>query len=120
MTTATPRTPPPASEIHAIEFYWRPGCAFCSGLRRGLDRRGIPYRASDIWHDEDAAALVRSAARGHETVPTVGIADEMLVNPRIAEVLDVLDRVAPHLMPPQPSSDPGRRRLRELFHRLRP
>ena len=104
MTLAAAVPPLRQPEVEAVDFYWRPACVFCSSLRRGLERRGIALRPHDIWSDPDAAAVVRAAARGHETVPTVGIADEMLVNPRIVDVLDTLERVAPHLVslpPPQ-------------------
>ena len=75
MTLAAAATPPPKSEFDAVDFYWRRGCVVCSSLRRGLERRGIALRPHDIWSDPDAAAVVRAAARGHETVPTVGIGD---------------------------------------------
>ena len=55
----------------AIAFYWRPGCGFCARLHHALDRLGIVVRHHNIWEDADAAATVRSIARGTETVPTV-------------------------------------------------
>ena len=117
MTLAAAATPPPKSEFDAVDFYWRRGCVVCSSLRRGLERRGIALRPHDIWSDPDAAAVVRAAARGHETVPTVGIGDEMMVNPRIVDVLDTLERVAPHLVPPPTPQAIKRRRLRRWFRR---
>lgn len=71
-------TDPPAPEV---VVYWRPGCGFCSSLRRGLARAGLPTREVDIWSDPDGAAQVRAAANGNETVPTVAIAGQFLVNP---------------------------------------
>jgi hypothetical protein len=41
----------------------------------------------NIWEDPDAAAFVRSVARGNETVPTVVVRGSALVNPPAAEVL---------------------------------
>ncbi len=63
----------PGMHEHASEItvYWRPGCGFCSSLLRGLDRRGVPHRRVNSWDDPTAAALVRAAANGNETVPTV-------------------------------------------------
>lgn len=74
----------------AIEFYWRPGCPFCMSLKRSLDRAGIELTQFNIWDDPAAAATVRSAAAGSETVPTVGLGGDYLVNPRPAEVLNLI------------------------------
>lgn len=52
----------------------------------------------DIWADPDAAATVRAAAGGNETVPTVGLAGEFLVNPSLDAVIDLVARRAPHLI----------------------
>lgn len=71
----------------AITVYWRPGCGYCSSLRRGLRRAGVAVVERNIWDDPDAAAFVRSQARGHETVPTVDVAGAVLVNPRVRQVL---------------------------------
>jgi glutaredoxin len=63
-----------------------------------MDDAGLEYRAVNIWDEPDAASTVRDYARGNETVPTVvigepGSADAVgLVNPALAEVLDVLGR----------------------------
>ena len=81
----------------AVHFYWRPGCPFCSMLRRGLDRRGITTVDHDIWQDPAAAAVVRSFAGGNETVPTVVVGDTGLVNPSAREVAELIGHTAPHL-----------------------
>ena len=83
---------------NAVHFYWRPGCPFCSMLRRGLDRRGITTVDHDIWQDPAAAAVVRSFASGNETVPTVVVGDTGLVNPSAREVAELIERTAPHLL----------------------
>ncbi|MDP9405698.1 MAG: NrdH-redoxin [Actinomycetota bacterium] len=70
-----------------ITVYWRPGCLFCSSLVRQLDQWSIPYDASNIWEDLAAAAIVRGAAGGSETVPTVQVGDRFLINPTIDAVL---------------------------------
>ena len=80
-----------------VQFYWRPGCPFCVTLRRGLRRRGIPVDAVNIWEDPDAAARVRSVADGNETVPTVFIGRQALVNPSVAQVESALREEAPDL-----------------------
>jgi mycoredoxin len=92
----------------AVHFYWRPGCAFCSMLRRGLDKADIETVDHNIWDSPDDAATVRFHANGNETVPTVVIGDVGLVNPSAKQVAAHLEHFAPHLLPdsyerPQPS-----------------
>ena len=97
------------SDIDAIDFYWRPGCGFCMVLERGLSRAGIPMRKLNIWDDPEHAAFVRSVANGNETVPTVVVGTTALVNPRVNQVIEALEREAPHLVPAHaPSSGLGR------------
>jgi mycoredoxin len=69
-----------------VVVYSRPGCPFCAMLRTGLRLKGVAFREVNIWHDPDAAAFVRSVARGNETVPTVSIGSVALVNPSVREV----------------------------------
>lgn len=80
-----------------VTFYWRPGCPFCVSLRRGLSRRSIPFEAVNIWEDPDAAARVRAAASGNETVPTVVVGEQALVNPSVAQVESLIRQAAPEL-----------------------
>lgn len=68
------------------DVYWRPGCPYCSALRRDLSRRGVPTRWHDIWQDTHARDFVRSANHGNETVPTVAVGGVTLTNPRGAQV----------------------------------
>lgn len=68
------------------EVYWRPGCPYCSVLRRDLSRRGVPSRWHNIWTDADARAFVRGANNGSETVPTVRIGTTTLTNPHGGQV----------------------------------
>lgn len=90
-----------------ITFYWRPGCGFCMGLERGLNRLGVPLDKRNIWDDPDAAAIVRSIARGHETVPTVVVGEARMVNPSVQDVLAAIRAEAPHLEPDEASSANG-------------
>lgn len=91
-----------------VTVYWRPGCGFCSGLMRSLDRAGLAHRRRNIWEDDEAAAFVRSVAGGNETVPTVTVGDRALVNPTGDEVLHVVADVAPDVLPEDwEPRDPG-------------
>lgn len=73
-----------------IEFFWRPGCPFCASLDRSLRRRRIEVTKRNIWEDPDAAELVRAAANGNETVPTVNVGGTFLVNPSARKVVELL------------------------------
>lgn len=79
---------PPTPEV---VVYWRPGCPFCWSLRRGLDKAGVPRREVNIWDDPDGAAQVRAVADGNETVPTVSVAGEFLVNPSARTVVSLVE-----------------------------
>lgn len=87
------------AESDAVHVYWRPGCMFCSMLRRGLDRAGVETVDHDIWDDPEAAAVVRDHAGGDETVPTVVVGGVGLVNPTAGQVVEHLRIHAPHLLP---------------------
>lgn len=76
-----------AVETPLVEVYWRPGCPFCRMLLRPLRRSGLILREVNIWEDAAAAARVRSVAGGNETVPTVFIGEQALVNPSLRQVL---------------------------------
>lgn len=107
---STSSTPDPIGVPDALDLYWRPGCLFCSSLKRSLKRRNVPVRYHNIWDDPDAAAVVRAAAGGNETVPTVVIGGEALVNPTPQAVEALMERVAPELLPPRPEAT-GRTRF---------
>jgi mycoredoxin len=44
----------------------------------------------NIWEDPDGAAFVRSVTGGDETVPTVRIGTQSLVNPSPRELLELV------------------------------
>lgn len=70
----------------SITVYSRPGCPYCFLLRRSLRRRRLAFTEINIWTDPEAAAAVRAVADGNETVPTVHVAGNWLVNPRAENV----------------------------------
>jgi len=73
-----------------ITFYWRPGCGFCMALERQLNETGLTMLFRNIWEDPDAAAFVRSHADGNEIVPTVQVAETVMVNPTVDEVISAV------------------------------
>ena len=89
---------PASEEITAVEFYWRPGCPFCSMLERDLNAAAIPLTKRNIWDDPSAAGFVRSVADGNETVPVIFVGGRAMVNPPIGQVTKLLSEVAPHLI----------------------
>jgi glutaredoxin len=56
-------------------------------LGRKLKKAGVPLAKHNIWDEPDAAAFVRSVANGNETVPTVVIGDQAMVNPSARQVI---------------------------------
>ncbi len=82
-----------------VEVMWRPGCPFCGSLRRGLRRAGVATVEQDIWSSTDAAARVRAATGGDETVPTVFVGDQALVNPSVRQVVAAIRTVDPSYRP---------------------
>ncbi len=80
----------PAPDPKTVTFFWRPGCGFCTRLRAELVHAGVALDERNIWDDPDAAAFVRSIARGNETVPTVVAGGHAMVNPRSDEVVAAL------------------------------
>ncbi|WNM38438.1 glutaredoxin domain-containing protein [Micromonospora halotolerans] len=64
--------------------YWRPGCRYCLRLRWRLGRRAGRAYWVNIWRDPDGAAAVRAVTGGDETVPTVVLPGEAVVNPEPA------------------------------------
>lgn len=84
----------------AIIVYWRPGCGFCSGLLRGLERQRLGFERVNIWEDPDGAAFVRSVTGGSETVPTVRVGRMALVNPGSRDVLRTVAQERPDRLPP--------------------
>ncbi|MET8539261.1 glutaredoxin domain-containing protein [Kitasatospora sp. NPDC004799] len=61
--------------------YWRPGCKYCLRLRLKLGRSARQVYWVDIWRDPEAAAVVRAANDGNETVPTVVVDGRAYTNP---------------------------------------
>lgn len=92
MTETNPTAP-------SVEVMWRPGCPFCGSLRRGLRRAGVATLEHDIWSSADAAARVREATGGDETVPTVFVGDRALVNPSVRQVVDAIKAADPDYRP---------------------
>ncbi|MEV0257262.1 glutaredoxin domain-containing protein [Streptomyces sp. NPDC050732] len=61
--------------------FWRPGCKYCIRLRIRLGRDARRLHWVDIWRDPAAAAAVRAANNGSETVPTIVVAGRPHTNP---------------------------------------
>ena len=57
-----------------------------------LQQAGVPFVPVNIWEDPEAAAFVRSVARGNETVPTVTAGDTVMVNPSASQVIAAAKR----------------------------
>jgi mycoredoxin len=71
----------------AVLVYWRPGCPYCAMLRLGFRAARLPAQEINIWEDRAAAAYVRAITGGNETVPTVIVGSQALVNPTARQVI---------------------------------
>jgi mycoredoxin len=76
-----------------VTVFWRPGCRYCRRLRRKLKRYGVQVDEVNIWEDPAGAAFVRSITGGDETVPTVRIGMQSVVNPSPRRVLEMLHEI---------------------------
>lgn len=77
-----------------MTVYWRPGCMFCTSLRRKLEKAGIDHELVNIWETDGAAEIVRSHANGNETVPTVRVGDRWFVNPSFRTLRKAVEELA--------------------------
>jgi mycoredoxin len=106
--------------VDRIEIYCRPACVYCHSLKRSLARAGIAVVEHDIWKDDDARAFVRAATGGPETVPTVRVGTQALVNPTLREVVTAMTEEMPDLVPAGlqvPEPGPLQRLLRRFGSR---
>jgi mycoredoxin len=88
-----------ANAASKIDLYWRPGCGFCSSLRRQLDKLGIERVEHNIWDEPAKTDVVRQYANGSETVPTVVVGGVGMVNPSALALAAHLAENAPYLLP---------------------
>ncbi|WP_330242076.1 glutaredoxin domain-containing protein [Streptomyces sp. NBC_00525] len=76
--------------------FWRPGCVYCLRLRYAMRHRARRLHWVDIWRDPEAAAEVRAANDGDETVPTVVVAGTPHTNPPPSWLAAQLTRSSPN------------------------
>ena len=58
-------------------------------LFSGIEKHGLQVELRNIWEDDEARALLNQRI-GSETVPSVLVGEEILVNPSIAELMAVV------------------------------
>jgi mycoredoxin len=83
-----------------VVIYWRPDCVFCLDLLLRLKFTRLRYQKVDIRKDPGARAFVRSVADGNETVPTVVVAGQALVNPSKRQLIEAVQAHAPLALSP--------------------
>lgn len=70
-----------------LTMYTTTWCGYCTRLKSGLQREGIPFAEINIELDDTAADLVMQVNGGNRTVPTVVFADgTAMTNPSLAQV----------------------------------
>jgi hypothetical protein len=67
-------------------------------LRRGLRRARIQLPEVNIWEEPAGAAVVKEHAGGNETVPTLTVGDQWLVNPSTRSAVEAIKAHAPELI----------------------
>lgn len=68
-------------------MYTTQTCGDCASLKAWLTKEQIPYREIQIEDDPDARRIVREAAGGYMSVPTVILPDgRVLIEPTPPEV----------------------------------
>lgn len=69
-----------------VTIYGTRWCAASQGVRRYMDRLGIPYRYVDLERDSSAASQVAWLTGGYVSHPTVSVGGEVLVEPSLDEL----------------------------------
>jgi glutaredoxin len=96
-----------ASDVPALDVYWRPGCGYCTRLFRALRSAQVTIRTRNIWEDPAARQFVRTHNEGNETVPTVTLAGVTMTNPDPKALVADIRADYPHLLgEPAPSWNP--------------
>jgi len=76
-------------------MYTTPWCGYCHRLKSQLDREGIDFELVDIEQQPEAAAIVESANKGNQTVPTLVYVDGTAqTNPSLVQVKQKLEQLA--------------------------
>jgi mycoredoxin len=84
----------PAVEVRdaPVEVYGTQWCANTQGVRRFLDREGVPYVYHDMEREVGAAERVMWWTGGDASHPTIQVGGEILVEPSLAELRSALAR----------------------------
>ena len=77
-----------------IIMYSTTWCGHCRRLKRQLDEAGIEYREIDLDVEPEHGAKIIEATGGYRIVPTIEIAGELLINPPVARVEELMARRA--------------------------
>ena len=80
---------PPPSRSVGLHVQESPGLSYPKPARHAyvLERHDVPHQRINIWDDPAAAAAVRAVANGNETVPTVVVGGQGMVNPDVRQVI---------------------------------
>ena len=83
-------------------------------LKSKLRRAGVRAEEINIWEVPEGAAFVRSVTGGDETVPTVRLWDEVIVNPSPRLIVAEIRRRAPEFVGGEPEPRRSGSRLRVI------
>ena len=82
-----------AGARHTVIVYSTTHCGYCVRLKRQLEEAGVSYRSIDIDMNQHHGDRIAEVTGGPRTVPTVEVADHLIVNPSVGDVLRVLGAV---------------------------
>lgn len=73
-----------------VTMYTTSWCGYCRRLKRQMEQAGIDFVEVDLDDDPAYDARIIAATGGYRTVPTLEVGGELLVNPSLAELQEVL------------------------------
>ncbi len=82
--------PASADAPHAVTVYGTQWCAATQRVRRYLDRLHVPYTFYDMDRDPRANSMVQWWTGGDASHPTIQIGGDVLIEPAMQELQDVL------------------------------
>ncbi len=80
--------------MNEVIVYTTQTCGPCRRLKRQLVEARVPFREVDVNRAPEVGARIEAATGGFRIVPTVVVGDELLVNPSVGEVTEVLGSAA--------------------------
>lgn len=104
-------------EQNEMVVYWQPNCVFCLDLLLRLASTRLHRKTFDIRKDPPGETVHPSVADGSQTVPTIVVAGQALVNLSKLQRVEAVRAHAPHVLGTSRWTAPGLAAapVREIF-----